>query len=168
MRTRVIPAQITTVEDKIAGNLSLTQIIILLSPVLFATLVYITLPPSMMFVWYKLSLTLVFAVFSILLSIRVKGKIIASWLIVLLKYNARPKYYIFNKNEIFERVTYSPQEEVPTQIELSKTTTEEKHLNPSIADLLKLHHIIDDKNFDIRYKTSRKGGLNVAFEKITK
>ncbi len=38
----------STVEDKIAGNFSLTQIIILLTPVLFTTLVYTFLPPTMM------------------------------------------------------------------------------------------------------------------------
>ena len=40
MRTTVIPAQITTVEDKIAGSLNLTQILILMIPVFWATIVY--------------------------------------------------------------------------------------------------------------------------------
>jgi hypothetical protein len=37
MRTRVIPAQITTVEDRIAGNLNLTQILLLMIPVILGT-----------------------------------------------------------------------------------------------------------------------------------
>jgi len=35
MRTRVIPAQITTVEDKIVGNLNLMQMAILMVPIFF-------------------------------------------------------------------------------------------------------------------------------------
>lgn len=168
MRTRVIPAQITTVEDKIAGNFSLTQIILLLMPVLFATLVYVLMPPRMMFVWYKLSLTLVLAVFSIVLAIRVKGKIIASWILILAKYNLRPKYYVFNKNDTFQRHIYAPTVEHIPEVVAVKGEAKERATFPSIRDVLQLQHLIQTKNFDLRYKAGKKGGLNVAFEKITK
>jgi hypothetical protein len=39
MRTTVIPAQITTVEDRIAANLNLTQIILLLASLFVATFI---------------------------------------------------------------------------------------------------------------------------------
>ena len=78
MRSQVIPAQITTVEDKIAGDFSLTQIMLLLSPVLIATFIYAFLPPTMMLVWYKLALALFFVVVCLTLTKQVKGKIIAS------------------------------------------------------------------------------------------
>ena len=44
MRSTVIPAQITTVEDKIAGNFNLVQILLMMAPVLIATLLYTIIP----------------------------------------------------------------------------------------------------------------------------
>ena len=169
MRTRVIPAQITTVEDKIAGNFSLTQIIILLTPVLFTTLVYALMPPTMMFVWYKLTLTLVFMAICIVLSIRVKGKIIASWIVILARFNLRPKYYVFDKNEVFARRILKPKlEKVPESKVVDAVEDSEVYIAPSIKDLLQLNHLIQNKGFGLSYKTGKKGGLHVAFEKVAK
>ncbi len=56
MRTRIIPAQITTVEDKIAGSLSMTQILIMMIPVGLTAVIYVLLAPSMKLVSYKLIL----------------------------------------------------------------------------------------------------------------
>lgn len=168
MRTRVIPAQITTVEDKIAGNFSLTQIIILLAPVLFATLVFVLFPPSMMFVWYKLSLTLLFSFLCIVLAIRVKGKIIVSWIIVLTRFNLRPKYYVFNKNDTFSRIIpeeYIKEEKVATTIVEEKAELVATH---SIKELLQLNQLIQNKDFNLRFSSNKKGGLHVAFEKVSK
>ena len=169
MRTRVIPAQITTVEDKIAGNFSLTQIIILLMPVLFTAVCYALLPPSMKFVWYKLSLILLFSIICTVLSVRIKGQIVATWIFVIARYNLRPKYYIFNKNELFARKilkTESIVEEKAVKKAESNETSEV--IKPSIKELLQLDHLIDKNNFNLSYKTAKKGGLHVAFEKITK
>ena len=92
MRTQVIPAQITTVEDRIAGNFSLTQILILLAPVFLATIVFVVLPPTLILTWFKVGLIIVFGIFSITLAIRIKGKLVIHWIVILLKYNVRPKY----------------------------------------------------------------------------
>ena len=54
MRTTIIPAQITTVEDKIAGSLNMTQILILMFPVLWTAIVYLILYPAMKLTLYKL------------------------------------------------------------------------------------------------------------------
>lgn len=167
MRTQVIPAQITTVEDRIAGNFSLTQIIILLTPVLFATLAYALLPPSMMFIWYKLGLILAFVVLAVTLAIRVKGKIILNWLFILARYNLRPKYYVFNKNSVFSRAVYKAVENHKVEkkeIQVKEKVTEE----PTVKDILRLKHFLNSEDFDLIYRTNRKGGLNVAFEKVSK
>lgn len=169
MRTRVIPAQITTVEDKIAGNFSLTQIIILLTPVLFTTLVYALLPPTMMFVLYKLFLAIVFLIICIILAIRVKGKIIASWIVVMSRFNLRPKHYVFNKNEVFMRRVFKPKLEKISENKIVDVVEDKKvFLVPSIKDLLQLNHLIQNKGFNLSYKTGKKGGLHVAFEKVSK
>lgn len=168
MRTRVIPAQITTVEDKIAGNLSLTQIIILLSPVLFTTLVYAMLPPAMSFTLFKLMLVLAFSLIAVTLSLRIKGKMVLHWLIVLAQYNLRPKYYVFNKNERFARIVDFPETTTATKAVKTKKKLELPQFNkPSIQELPKLNYMVADKNYNLVYRTGRKGELNVAFEKIS-
>src|SRR5579872_264749 len=103
MRTTVIPAQITTVEDKIAGNLSMTQIVILLVPIFFGTLVFAIFPPTMHLALYKLPPVILVLLVCLTLSLRIKGKVVASWLSVLLSYNTIAKYYVFNKNDSYFR-----------------------------------------------------------------
>ena len=100
MRSKPIPAQITTVEDKIAGNLNLTQIMLLMVPVFFTTAAYAVFPPTMQLAIYKIPLVLVVLVLSLILSMRIKGKVVLNWLVILLRYNTRPRYYLFNKNDI--------------------------------------------------------------------
>ncbi len=168
MRSQVIPAQITTVEDKIAGNFSLTQIMLLLMPVLIATFIYTFLPPTMTFVIYKLVLASIFAVLSITLAVRVKGRIISSWLVVLIRYNIRPKYYIYNKNSVIYREVIKPEVQNIVVKQKHDEKVAQKQLNsPDIKDVLKLRHLLDTTDFNLTYRSGKKGGLNVAFEKIS-
>lgn len=169
MRSRVIPAQITTVEDTIVGNFSLTQVMLLLAPVLLIAFVYTFLPPKMIFVWYKLVLDFIFTIFFMILAIRVKGRIVANWLVVLLTYNLRPKYYVFDKNDLTHREVIKPKlkeavEQVATQT-IKKTSTD---IKPNIHRVLQLNHFLDTVNSNLSYRIGKKGGLNVAFEKISK
>lgn len=168
MRSQVIPAQITTVEDKIAGDFSLTQIMLLLLPVLIASFIYAFLPPSMTFVFYKLTLASIFAIASITLAIRVKGRIIASWLVVLMRYNLRPKYYVYNKNSVTHREIIQP--EIETAAVDEKETVNavlKNYQNLDIKDILTLRHILDTTDYNLTYRSGKKGGLNVAFEKVS-
>lgn len=168
MRSQVIPAQITTVEDKIAGNFSLMQIMLLLMPVLIATFIYAFLPPTMTFVIYKLVLASIFAVLSITLAIRVKGRIIASWLVVLVRYNARPKYYVYNKNSATYREVLKPKiQAAAIDTSIVKKAVSKQVNTPDIKDVLKLRHLLDTTDFNLTYRSGKKGGLNVAFEKIS-
>ena len=99
MKIRRIPAQITTVEDKIAGNLNLTQIALLIIPVFIFMIIYVLFLPSMHFAWYKVPFFLISGSIPPLLAIRIKEKLIIQWLIILFRYNVRPAYYLFNKND---------------------------------------------------------------------
>ena len=83
MKTTIIPAQITTVEDKIAGNLNLTQIIILMIPVLWTAFVYVGLPPATKLSLYKLPLILLVVFVCMTLALRIKGKVVYNWLFIL-------------------------------------------------------------------------------------
>ncbi len=170
MRTQIIPAQITTVEDRIAGNFSLTQILILLAPVFFATIVFVVLPPTMILTWVKVVLIFTFGIISTTLAIRVKGKLVVHWIVILLKYNIRPKYYVFNKNDVSYRdlaITVKEKNEV-SKVDKAQNSSDELKPSISIPMLIQLEELIHNKDFDVRFRTDKKGGLNVAFEKITK
>jgi hypothetical protein len=74
MKITVVPAQVTTVEDKIMGSLSLSQLMILLLPVFIGAALFVILPPAMGSALYKYILIGILAVICMILSIRIKGK----------------------------------------------------------------------------------------------
>jgi hypothetical protein len=164
MRTCIIPAQITTVEDKIAGNLNLTQISILMVPVFLGTAVYCFCPPLMHFAVYKVIILGFVTVVSLLLSLRIKNKVVANWLSVLFKYNLRPKFYVFNKNDIYQRDIYFPAvKTIQKSIVLKK---EAKTANPILKDLIKIKRYIKNPNYALSLKPNKKGGFHVALNEI--
>mgnify|MGYP001571257725 CR=1 FL=1 len=97
MKQTVVPAQVTTVEDRIVGNLGISQMVLLALPVLTAGIVFTVLPPALHIALYKLLFLVLFAVLCATLAIRVKGKIVLFWIIVRVRYNLRPQYSVFNK-----------------------------------------------------------------------
>lgn len=170
MRTTVIPAQITTVEDKIAGNLSLTQIVLLMIPVLWGTLVYTLFPPSMQIAWYKFLLVLIVSIVSMALAIRIKGKVVLQWLAILMKFNLRPKYYLYNKNDKHLRQIDLPVFENTKKITKKAPAKQENSAISSVGikDLIQLDQFITNPNYSFTLKSGKKGGLNVALEQIQK
>lgn len=166
MKTTAVPAQVTTVEDRIIGRLGFSQIMFLMIPVFFSAGTFTLLPPVMNGAVYKyILMTLVLVVCGIL-SIRVKGKIIAHWLVIVLRYNLRPKYYVFNKNTAAFRDEYknvlATNEEVPEQ-SVKKRQKSEK-LNDVAA--LKTRQVVNNPTADVRFETDKKGGLRVRLTKV--
>ena len=154
MRTTIIPAQITTVEDKIAGSLNMTQILILMFPVLWTALIYILFAPAMKLVPYKLGLIGVVIMICLILVIRIKDKIVAEWLGVVLRYQFRPKYWLYNKNDIANRIIDIP--DIP-DIAISKRKTTKKASSDqkteiNISDLVRLEQLIDSGKVAVRYQ----------------
>jgi len=154
MRTTIIPAQITTVEDKIAGSLNMTQILILMFPVLWTALIYILFVPAMKLVPYKLGLIGVAIMICLILVIRIKDKIVAEWLGVVLRYQFRPKYWLYNKNDIANRIIDIP--DIP-DIAISKRKTTKKASSDqkteiNISDLVRLEQLIDSGKVAVRYQ----------------
>jgi hypothetical protein len=153
MRTTIIPAQITTVEDKIAGNLSMAQILIMLIPVGLTALIYILLAPSMKLVFYKLILIVSITLTCLILAIRVKDKIVAEWLRVLLAYSNRPKYYLFNKNSLVGRTVDLVA--MPKEKQVTKTKAVAKSQTPSeeikLSDQIKLDELVSSGKVALHY-----------------
>lgn len=170
MKQTIIPAQITTVEDKIAGNLNFTQIFILMIPIFWITVVYILFPPKLNLALYKLPLILIVLLLSLILALRIKGKVVLNWLILILRYNLRPKYYVFNKNDQYLRDIDLPIIEKEISKSFTKETAKEKVKSKrshfGIKDITALENLIKSQKYSLSFKTSKKGGLNVAFEQV--
>jgi len=153
MRTNIIPAQINTVEDKIAGSLNMTQILLLIAPVLWSALVYILLPNQMKLTNYKLPLILIVSIGLMVLAIRIRGKIILEWLSVLIVYRLRPKIYIFNKNSLYERQIDLP--EINNQVlntkPIKKSIKSKKSDGLSVTDLVKLETLMNSGKLAVSF-----------------
>lgn len=171
MKSQVIPAQITTVEDKIAGNLNLTQLLLLIAPCFFTAIVYAIFPPQLGFSIYKVLLVMLSIIICSTLAIRVKGKVLLNWLFILLSYNMRPKYYLFNKNDIYLRDMELPTiEKKPRKLFKKVAKQKVKGIIPNISvnDLVRLENLIKDPKYSFTLKTAKKGGLYVALEQERK
>ncbi len=161
MRTTIIPAQITTVEDKIAGNLNFTQLILLVIPLIINCLVYTLLPERMHLNQYKLVLMLTsFFIFAVL-AIRVRGKVLIHWLILIVQYNLRPKYYIFNKNDLSGRKIEITLGKKEADAKTTKVTITRE--SSAFSDLANLEKLLTKKTESIKFKPN-KGGIYVAVE----
>ena len=168
MRNTVIPAQITTVEDKIAGNLNLTQILLLMTPVLITTLLYSLISPAMKLTVFKMILIGLSILVCGILAIRVKGRVVLNWLAVFIKYKLRPSFFVFNKNDCYLReiettVKNNKQSKVIKKLPVLKT---EKTLVE--VDAVKLLHVINNQKNSLRFVFNQKGGLHVALDSSKK
>lgn len=167
MKITVVPAQITTVEDRVAGNLGFSQLILFAIPVFGGSLLYAILPPSMEFSLYKVIVIFIIAVLSSILAIRIKGKIILFWLVIILSYNLRPKLYVFNKNTNSYREDYP---ELP-KVSVKKIDTAKLH-TPAVLKRLsgieraRLYVDFDNPINRLRFETNKKGGINVCIAEV--
>jgi len=167
MRTTVVPAQITTVEDKIAGRLGLSQLLLLISPVFSGSAVFVMLPPFFSYAVYKLVLIVCFAVLCGLLAIRIRGKILLFWAVILLKYNARPRYYVLNKNSTYARdIAQILPEEPAEHIEQVSLTSPKQLSHLSLAEIVKVEALLKNPAANLHFKTDKKGGLSVHITEV--
>ena len=155
MKKTVIPAQITTVEDKIAGNLSFTQILLFLAPLFVSTFIYVVLPTKLTFNTYKLILIFVNFFVFIILAVRIKGKLILNWIAVILSYLYRPNLYVFDKNDLYLREVYFAKHKKKVKIKklsIKKSSPE----GISTQNLAVLEEILTNKRKKIAFKFSNK------------
>jgi len=165
MRVTAIPAQITTVEDHITGNLSLIQLILLCVPVFTGGLLYAALPPVMRIVPYKLPIIVIVTVVCGLMTIRIKGQIALSWIGILLRYWLRPRYYVFDKHSMRGREQYRKVNEVVEAKTEKAPDSLRKQSSLSLEDLARLQELIENPAANLAFET-RKGGLYVRLTEI--
>lgn len=167
MKSTMVPAQVTTVEDKIAGNLSLQQLLMLTSPIFIAAAIYVLIPPTLHLTAAKVVISLAIFVVFASMAIRIKGKLLVEWAVVIVRYNVRPRYFIFNKNDSYLRQSMNPElvEENDTET-IKKPKTKTHHLPKlSVPELVRIESAITDPRANFNLQT-RKGKLNVHITEI--
>lgn len=168
MRTTIVPSQVTTVEDRIAGRLGLSQLLLLVAPIFGGSAIFVILPPFFNYAPYKAVFIVCVASLSALLAIRIKGKILLFWAITLIRYSARPRYYLFNKNSAHTREITQP---VKLDDESAKEDTvliaaPARKINLTTAERVQIENLIANPSADIHFTTSKKGELNVHLTEV--
>lgn len=166
MKVTVVPAQVTTIEDKIMGSLSLSQLMLLLMPVFIGAALFAALPPVMESALYKYILIGVVAVICIVLSIRIKGRIIALWIATILRFNLRPKYYLFNKNVTTQREDYTTTKQPEEELEPAETTPKPYLPKLGALETARVRAAIEHPAANMRLTTTKKGGLHVRLAEV--
>ncbi len=162
MKTSIVPAQITSIEDTVTAKLSLTQIILLILPVFVTAIIFAVLPPFFHLKIYKLVLAVITALPIMLLSVRIRGQLVLKWLNVLIAYRYRPRCYILAKVD--------PCACGLDMDELSDLQTEQvqsvaapiKHLVLAPAEYLTLDEYLSHRQ--VSFTTDSKGRLNAVIE----
>lgn len=167
MKVTVVPAQVTTVEDRIAGNLGFSQLMLLTVPIFGGGLLFILLPPVMHNAPYKLVAIAILTFICWTSAIRIKGKILLFWLAIILKYNLRPGFYVFNKNSDASREQYRDLlVKEPTADKLKATA---KQIVPSrleLADKVRTLNLINNPAAKVHFETNKKGKLYVRITEV--
>ena len=170
MKMTVVPAQVTTVEDRIIGNLGFSQILLLIVPIFVSAGVFVFVPPFMNGAIYKYILMAVVAVLFCILAVRIKSKIVALWLVMILHYNVRPKYYLFNKNVTTLRENFPSKKNQP-ELEKTVATDRVKRADRPRLDTpttVQVLAAIENPAARVRFETGKKGELHVRFTEIKK
>ena len=169
MKTTTVPAQITTVEDKIAGNLSPLQLALMTAPIFFSGLLYVVFPPVLKLSGIKLGVSGLLLVVCLALAIRIRGKLVLNWLVMILRYNLRPRYYLFNKNDEYLRTPDQTSGSEPVTIDQSITKEPIKPIpltELALPARVRLETAMADPRANFGLTTTRKGDLRVRITEI--
>lgn len=162
MKSTIIPAQVTSIEDMITAKLSLTQIVLLVIPVFITALDFTVLPPVLHIRIYKIIVTLVLAIPIMSLALRIRGQILLRWLVVLFAYQIRPHRYFLTTMNL---CSCSLNEPLKENYDTKKSPTTDyvvnlKDLKP--AESLVVSNFLVDKQ--IYYLADSKGRLDAVIE----
>lgn len=166
MKTTVVPAQITSVEDRVSAHLSFKQLILMIIPVFLSAAIFVFLPPFLMYRNYKLAICLVFVSICLTLAVRIKQRLIIEWIQVLKQYNLRPRFYVYSKRTMIGRshIDISPvvSPEAVVEVEASESLPPEHKQD----DVVNFESIVDNPLANFHFSRSKKGGLRVHLKEI--
>lgn len=167
MKISIVPAQVTTIEDRIAGSLSLNQLLLLIIPLFSSCALYFLLPPSMHNATYKLVLIVVLMLAGSIMAIRIRGKILLYWLVILTRYNLRPRYYIYNKQSLAARnVIESSASESSAATTLPNNSSVKQLPLLTVHQKWRIQNLIENPNINLTFKRTKRGGLRVFITEV--
>ncbi len=166
MKTAIVPAQVTTIEDRITGSFTISQLLILMAGMGLATLIYLLVTPRYQFNPFKLIAIGTVIVVITPLAIRVHGKIVADWLIILTRFWQRPHRYIFTKNDPATRaVPLSETQAKPIELIATKVPKTHRELL-SMPDRTRVDELLDNPALAVRFVVAEKGGIDVSLTPV--
>ncbi len=113
-KSKLIPIEVLQVEDKIFGALNFLQISLLALP-LAAAVILLFLPPVGKLPFFKMAVIILVFAMSGLLAMRIHERLVLHWLLLIGRYNCRPKTYL--------RPAMAPKKSPPAQIQETQTAT---------------------------------------------
>ncbi len=155
MKTSIIPAQITTVEDRIAANLNFKQLVLLAVPLFVVAFTFLVLPPISKFSLYKLVLSMIVSL-PASLAIRIKDTILLDVIILQARYFMRPKIYVYKRQLMPKEIEAF----TPTLYEKPKTKRSPRFSDIPQSARYKSQKLLTDKGYKVVF-SSKSGGLNV-------
>lgn len=157
----------TTVEDKIAGNISVQQAVLLGIPLLFGFVVALVFSPSGQFVAYKIAIVLGLFIICGSLAIRIKDRIVAQWLKLFVIYGSRPLHYVYDKNSTYlrdaEPIEVASEEVVESQ-RVKKPITTPSNISPK--EFVRLEQFTTDIRAGMKFEVGKKGELHVRITEV--
>jgi hypothetical protein len=166
MKATVVPAEVTTVEDKVTANLSMAQLALFSLPMFLGSILYWLLPPSLDFILYKLVAIGIVTAVSFVLAIRINGKILLVWLVVIARYRIRPRLYIFDKRSTYAREEYLDGKTKKVCDKFAEEQKSNKVLMASLEETVFVQSALEDPMKNLSFETNKKGGLNVRVTEI--
>lgn len=163
MKTTIVPAQVTTVEDTIAGNLSLTQVVLMIVAVLIVAIITAGLPPLLKLRAYKVVLAFGCGLPCLVLAYRWRGQLLLVWLQMKLRYQFRPRLYLLSE---YDELHCHCLRQLPVEQQegLSASGERRKPL-PSLRpnEYTELHRAIKTAR-RLRFLNNTKGEISVVIE----
>jgi hypothetical protein len=167
MKVSVVPAQVTTIEDRIAGNLGMSQLLLLALPIFGGSALFAGLPPAMHNATYKLVLVSLLAAACCILAIRIRGKLILHWLVVMASYNTRPRHYIYDKRSLAGRPPLRTKAEAELVEAIEALPTRERRLlNLSTAEIIRIQSLMENPAANLSFKRNKRGDLRVLITEV--
>lgn len=166
MRATAVPAQVTTVEDRIMGNLGFSQLVLFILPIFVSAGLFVILPPIMHGSLYKYIMMVIISIISGILAIRIRGKIVLFWLITIARYNLRPSYYVFQKSVAYREEYKSKTPEQSKETKATKDNITSHIPKLSFHDAAYVMETINNPNSNLRFEMTKKGGLHVRLTEV--
>ena len=167
MRTTVVPAQITSVEDKIAGNLTFTQLLLMIVPIFIGAALFVFLPPFTAFKIYKVAIVSIITITCLVLAMRIKGLLVMEWIAILTRYNSRPEVYAHGINSVYLRDTSVEEPAVKKRAKAKKNVVAKQFKQTRLPQLVRLEEALASPDADFHFVVNKKGGLNVRIKKTS-